>query len=449
MSEPPCDNLRPSASPRPDRPRRRRLLRVALTAVCLLVALGAAGKWWIVPAVLRWQLDRRLPEYWDGRAELDRVRFAYFGPTVIEGLRLLDRSGRTWVRAERISVRPGDWPGLHPKLRGLEIRGLSFQAHVDDGNCILPLRKLPGDLVDYVDLHDVRIDGRMEVIEAGRLADRVSLSALVVRRRDGGYEVKLDVSDPPLAATAVVTRVEQFEMTGSRAAVRGLLADLAGGRLNVSVAAEMREAGRLHVHGRLTARDVELSRVRLPLSGMTTGRVRGVVTIDADGPDVRTLRGPGTAFIEALDLRNIPAAAGVFRRAGLATPSALAAADVDAAWSLRGWDVVLDRTRVRLRAGAVDIEPGGTVNVRSGKMDLHAAVLLLESLRDVARRVPLLGVLTGLTDRLSRFRVRGDWGDPNGVVVTPAPAAIGEQTVRSLLGAAGSGQAGNGGPHEQ
>jgi hypothetical protein len=70
---------------------------------------------------------------------------------------------------------------------------------------------------------------------------------------------------------------------------------------------------------------------------------------------------------------------------------------------------------------AIDVEPGGTLNLWTGRLDVVAAVGLLQQLRGVLKSIPLMGLVVDMTDRLSRFRVEGKWDDAASIVITQAP----------------------------
>lgn len=415
--------------PRAPRPRLRRVLRAAGVVGLALVLLALAGKWWIIPAVARWQIETRIGEYWDGTAEFDRLDFAYFGASTLEGLRVRDRSGRTWLTVRRLAVTPCDWPGLHPRLRAVEAEGFAASVYVGDGNALPALRKLPfTEMVDWLDLHELRASGTVELVAGGKTVDRLNLAELSVRRNGQRYDVSVDMADPKLGATMSVIGVTGFRLSERGVEIGDLWAEAAGGRVHVSGSALLAPGGRLDVRGQIAARDVEMSQVRLPLHGMNSGRAKGAVQFTVGGADWRTIRGRGTAIIERMDLRTVPAASAMFARAGLSAPEALADANVDSSFRLDGWRVVLDRTQVRLRLGRVDVEQGASVNIRSGQMDLVASVRVLENVKNAVKYVPLVSTLASLTERLSRLHVRGVWSDPNSVVVTPAAVVLVEES---------------------
>ena len=66
----------------------RRLTKALLATILLLAVLLVAAKYWIIPAVVRWQIRAQLVKYWDGTAELDELEFNYFGPIYLRGLHL-------------------------------------------------------------------------------------------------------------------------------------------------------------------------------------------------------------------------------------------------------------------------------------------------------------------------------------------------------------------------
>ena len=111
------------------RHRLKRLCRILVVLSVLLFCLAAAGKFWIVPAVVRSRVRASLPDYWDGGVEIEEIQFSYTGPTYIRRIDLRDAAGRLWGRAGVVKLILRNWPGVHPVLEKIEIEQLEvFEA---------------------------------------------------------------------------------------------------------------------------------------------------------------------------------------------------------------------------------------------------------------------------------------------------------------------------------
>jgi len=132
----------------------RRLLAALGCTVVVLFILALAAEAWIIPAVIRTQIQAQLAEHWDGRVEVDRIEFHYFGPIRVHGLSLTDRSEREWLRVGRVEVELGDWPGLSPHVRAVRVSQVAVVAHFVNGACAPPILHRRDDQPDQPDQPD-------------------------------------------------------------------------------------------------------------------------------------------------------------------------------------------------------------------------------------------------------------------------------------------------------
>ena len=417
----------------------RRLAKTAGVAAAVIIIAAVAGKWWLAPALLRWRLNQLLPEYWDGSAEIAGVDFSYTGPVPItlRGLALRDRRGRCWLRAESVRFVLSDWPSLHPRLGALIVTRPTVTAHRAGGRCEVPLRRLPVEWWDeYVDLKGLSIEsGSLELTEDGRWTARSAGRDVSLRWGRRGY--CLSVAGQGLVVRDV--QAEAFVVQDDGVEVRRLTGRTCGGRIVASMTGRLAPGGGVEARGQIVAGAVDLAGMKVPIRGAERGKLTGMLRFRADGSDANGVTGYGTAFVEGADLRGVPVVAEVLRRAGLGKPDVLSDSDVEIQFGLRGADVILQRTRIQLRLAAVDVEPGGRLNLRTGEMDLVAVVVLFEKVRDLLRSIPLVSVMVDLTERLSRLRVEGKWGEPESLVIAPAPLREVREGSKKFLTAAARG----------
>lgn len=125
----------------------------------LLAVLAFALKWWVVPALVRREVEGRLWGYWDGSISIGRVEFNYLGPTYLRRIAIRDRSGREWLLLASLAIVPRNHARLRPMVVDLLAEGLELRAHFTGGRCSPPWRRPPQaqQPTRYADIQQVTI----------------------------------------------------------------------------------------------------------------------------------------------------------------------------------------------------------------------------------------------------------------------------------------------------
>ena len=119
---------------------------------------------------------------------------------------------------------------------------------------------------------------------------------------------------------------------------------------------------------------------------------------------------------------------------------ALQATDVEAAFTMKGRVVTLSQARLANAVAAVDIEPGGQVDIGKHSLDLYAIVAPIKQVSDLLASIPFMSLVVKLKDRLTRVHIRGDWNAPPARLISKESLQdIAEGTVDFIRGAASSG----------
>lgn len=197
-------------SPRHIRLRRAFWISSGIVIAILIVVLTA--KFWLVPAVAKKQINRRLTEFWDGPAAVEKIEFNYFTPTALKDITFHDNSQRNWLRIDSLKVTIGNWLSFSPKVKNLEIGKLEILAYLTNGRLALPLKppseKPDANLADYLDLQKVVIHDASIGLQDQRGSkisyDNLHFSAV---RNLQTYEISL-VQHPPQS-------LEKLSVTGS------------------------------------------------------------------------------------------------------------------------------------------------------------------------------------------------------------------------------------------
>ena len=235
----------------------------------------------------------------------------------------------------------------------------------------------------------------------------------------------------------------RFDDRAPPGAVAEASAALCKGQAKAALSANALDDGTIRYRCRVDADNVNFDEFVKALSGSQTTR-RGQLqfigatdghTGDRDGPVVK-----GYAYLKDAGLADVPLLSGLFHVAGLTQLEALQATDVEAAFTMKGLVVTLSQARLANAVAAVDVEPGGQVDIGKHSLDLYAIVAPIKQLHDVLASIPLVKLVVRLQDRLTRVHILGDWNAPPAGLISKKPLQdIAEGTVDFLRGVVSSG----------
>ncbi len=152
---------------------------------------------WIVPGVIRLELEQRLSELCDGPVEIRDVETNLDGRIRIEGVELFEETERPWLSVEDIEVKLKRWPGFNPSVGTVSIDGLNFRLSIVDDKLLLPR-------INWAELGDTRNrDSSLEklsikqaaiivVDDEGKEAVYDGMTMTVSAKADGDYEFELN-----------------------------------------------------------------------------------------------------------------------------------------------------------------------------------------------------------------------------------------------------------------
>jgi hypothetical protein len=105
---------------------------------------GAAGRYWIIPAVIRGHVISQIGTYWDGRVDVRNVGFSWSGSIRLEDMDLYDSAGRRWAHAGHIELGLRSLISSAPVLERLVTQDLAVEWHYGPG-VRPPLKEAAGD----------------------------------------------------------------------------------------------------------------------------------------------------------------------------------------------------------------------------------------------------------------------------------------------------------------
>jgi len=519
--------------------KRKWLRRLAIAGGALVLTIAAAvlaGKYWLVPVVLRQQISAALREQWDGQLTIGAVNFNWTGPSYLQDVELRDAAGREWLRAKSVKLTTRDWPGLHPALGEVAVEGLDLQGYFTDGALQLPLKPAPlqQGKNEYVDLCAITIrnmsigitvdenalsswDGlqltvhregqsyRVELmsttskpgeelsvkgtVEGGTLevdlnivmqhtvtqqeADVgfTALNAPFITQADGKIDVKLDLrgrlSEFPSCSTIRISGAIALADGSVSGAGGPLIKNLSGeirfdGQAPLSAAGEWsasicqgqakgklraiaQDGGAINYRYRVDADNVNFDEIVKAL-GHQTAR-RGTLqficaadghTGDRNGPVVK-----GYMYLADAHLGDMPLLTGLFNFMGISQFDEFQSTDVEATFTVKGLMVTISKARVANAIAAIDVEPGGQVDIEKHYIDMYAIVAPVKQLHDVLASIPLVKLVVHQQDKLMRVRIHGDWdAEPMSLISSESFEGIidiGKSTVGFISGVVSSG----------
>lgn len=408
--------------------KKRRLAKVTAWSVGilagLLVAAGAAVKYWYAPSVIRERAALAVAKYWDGPIRIGSVDFNYFGATTLRDVDLLDGGGRRWVRLDSISFDLRDWPGTHPMLEQIRIENLVVTACRKDGKYEMPVKafpKGPSRLKDYMDLKRISVYGFSALIidiagmQTRQLAVGDGQNVRIDVRPDGVFDVI--IPDIQLATTAPLKiseiQVHEGRINDGKIEAPSLTFKTCGGDVKATFYAVTGGPRKLVYGGRATAEEIDLSTLVRSINPQTRlARGTGLLEIEilGGGLELGGLWGKGEFLMENVDLEGVGFYSFILKTIGIDSTKLGQSNEIEGVFHLAGPVLTLEKAKLTNPEIAMVAEPGGTINLHTKQMDFYVVHARLEELRQTRPMAELLAMLT-------RFRVKGAWTDPAGKLV--------------------------------
>ena len=488
-------------------------LKVIVTG---LVALGAtailAAEWWVIPGILRTQVNANLPDYWKGQAEIGEIDFSFFRPVVLRGVSLIDEKKQRWFYAESITFKLKGWPGVHPVLTEIDIDRPDFQMYFRDGKCQPPIGDGGGSSSTpnpYVNLRQINVsniqlatvnahglkkvwnglqfsavrEGPVYNVRLTRLGGDDSINLLFggtvdpetlevnlamelacvaekqetapmvavldlscLRQAEGRLMASLAVNgrlnDPANLKCHGIINMDNWnvglfhglEVKGlstlatvndRRIDFQNMTAESCDGTVEGSMWVEIPRKGTVAYGGKLSAGHINLKQLtegitELPRINKGTGTAK--YTFDMTGEEVKALRACGLLMLDDAQLWNMPVVLQIFNHFNINGRDPLSVSDLVALFAMNGSNTTIHRAVLTNAISAVEMEPGGNIDLQTGQVDLYIVGVPLKFLRKVISSIPLVKLLVPLRDRFSRLHLKGSWNDSATALIFNAPA---------------------------
>lgn len=141
----------------------------------------------------------------------------------------------------------------------------------------------------------------------------------------------------------------------------------------------------------------------------------------SQGRDLHSLSGDGQILLDDADISVIPVIPLIFNAMGLAQLDPLKMSDAECTFSTSGPTIKITSAHIANPFGAIEAEPGGTINLQTGRIKMYVMAVPLRQIETLARRIPFADIVFNLKDRLTRFYIRGHWSSPPAELITKTP----------------------------
>lgn len=258
---------------------KRRTLWIAGSLAFAVLVVALLSKSWLLPAIVRWQVQRELSKFCDGQVAVESIEVNHNGLISLAGVKLYSKAGLNWLNAETIKITLADWPSLSPTIDEVEMEGFNLRIFVADGRATIPLSLPPREPNDTGNKHlNVQKFAVREASITALIGDKGKKGKKVVydgiflsaTRKGGSYHVVLKRQPPETSDSFAVEGTidpKMLEMDFSlqmKHAVKRLEA--------AAILAAMGVPG-VSAEGRLTADIAVTGPLKMPKAWQSTGAV--------------------------------------------------------------------------------------------------------------------------------------------------------------------------------
>ena len=152
---------------------------------------------------------------------------------------------------------------------------------------------------------------------------------------------------------------------------------------------------------------------------------KGVVNLNLffNAPQIKlkSLSGDGQIILDDADISVIPVIPQLFSFIGAVKLDPSKLSDAECIFSLNGPVIEIRSAHLANNFGAIEAEPGGTINLQTGNVDMYVIAVPLKQLDVLARKIPFVDVFINLKNKLTRLYIHGHWSTPAAKLITKTP----------------------------
>jgi hypothetical protein len=214
------------------------------------------------------------------------------------------------------------------------------------------------------------------------------------------------------------------KLDGKRFDFHNITALAYGGHIDGSFHVILNPGQKPTLGGQFQAQQIDFEQLTSALLGpqkKAKGTLMLMYSFTEQTGDLRNLQGSGHLLLNDAQLYVLSLTADIFRALGLQDLTASRRSDVHAAFRTTGPEVTLESAHLANRLLAIKAEPGGSINLESGNLNLYLIGVPFKQIDTLARQLPVVRLFVNLKDKLVRLRVKGHWKDPRDKLITKQP----------------------------
>lgn len=178
------------------------------------------------------------------------------------------------------------------------------------------------------------------------------------------------------------------------------------------------------IAGELQLKDFDLAKLvekSAHESRITTGKATFEYSFTATNTDPNSLSGKGSLDIDDADMLPMPLLSKISRTVGLKDKEMQATSDVVVLFTNYGYVIKVEQGYLTNKHEAIAVEPGGTVDLQGRTIDMYIIATQLRVVSEFMRKLPVVKLVVGLSDKLTRLRLKGQWTDPASKLIKKEP----------------------------
>jgi hypothetical protein len=197
-----------------------------------------------------------------------------------------------------------------------------------------------------------------------------------------------------------------------------------GGTIQSTVHIDDYRSESMGITGKLQVEDVNLAELaeKSDYQGrITKGKATLRYSFTAKNTNPSTLSGKGSLVVDDADIFPTPLLNKISRAIGLTDNEMQASSDAISVFTTDGFVIEVGQAYLTNQHAAIVVEPGGTINVQRQTLDMHVNAIQLRFVGDFIRKLPVVKLLVGLSDKLTRLHIKGHWSDPASELLRKEP----------------------------
>ena len=176
--------------------------------------------------------------------------------------------------------------------------------------------------------------------------------------------------------------------------------------------------------GNISGQEIAVAELA-PLMGISQEASKGVCTFQyefsGNRKDLSTLEGKGTVKLQDSGIKGVSLMPKIIQFLDIKDSEDISTSDAAISFTNTGLTATLQTAQVASAVCAVRAEPGGTVNLQTGQLDLFVIAVPLSDIDDFLRSLPITDIAVNLKDKLARLHIQGHWSQPPEELIKKEP----------------------------